>query len=102
MKKTRRQFLKKTGLAAGIIINPFKNIYPITKKVIYKNPIVGHGDFKYKVDRNWGVQDPSKFPVNDCHEMVLDKKNRIFMTNEPAFLPYKSTPGSKMSETYPN
>ena len=55
MKKTRRQFLKKTGLAAGIIINPFKNIYPITKKVIYKNPIVGHGDFKYKVDRNWGV-----------------------------------------------
>ena len=80
MKKTRRQFLKKTGLAAGIIINPFKNIYPITKKVIYKNPIVGHGDFKYKVDRNWGVQDPSKFPVNDCHEMVLDKKNRIFMT----------------------
>ena len=80
MKKTRRQFLKKTGLATGIIINPFKNIYPITKKTIYKNPIVGHGEFKYKVDRNWGVQDPSKFPVNDCHEMVLDKKNRIFMT----------------------
>ena len=80
MKKTRRQFLKKTGLATGIIINPFKNIYPITKKTIYKNPIVGHGEFKYEVDKNWGVQDPSKFPVNDCHEMVLDKKNRIFMT----------------------
>ena len=36
MKKTRRQFLKKTGLAAGIIINPFKNIYPITKKALIK------------------------------------------------------------------
>lgn len=80
MKKSRRQFLKKTSLASAITVSPFENIFPITQKAIKKNPVVGHGDFKYKVDKKWGIQDPSKFPVNDCHEMVFDKRNRIFMT----------------------
>ena len=44
------------------------------------NEIIGHGDFRYRVDKDWGVQDPSKIPVNDCHEMVLDHLGRIFMT----------------------
>lgn len=43
---------------------------------------VGHGDFKYKVDKEWGIQDPTKFPVKDCHEMVQDSKGRlILLTN---------------------
>ncbi len=42
--------------------------------------VVGHGDFTYRVDKEWGVQDPAKVPVNDCHEMVLDSKGRILMT----------------------
>ncbi len=44
------------------------------------DPIVGQGAFRYKVDKEWGVQDPRKVPVEDCHEMVLDSKGRIFMT----------------------
>jgi hypothetical protein len=47
---------------------------------VEENPIVGHGDFKYRVDKEWGIQEPYSIPVNDCHEMILDKKNRIFMT----------------------
>ena len=80
MKNNRRQFIKKTCLAAGIAISPFENIYPITNKAIEENSIIGHGDFRYRVDKKWGIQDPTQFPVNDCHEMILDKKNRIFMT----------------------
>jgi len=80
MENNRRHFIKKTGLAAGMLINPFENIFPITKKAVDENPIIGHGDFRYQVDKKWGVQDPSQFPVNDCHEMVIDRKDRIFMT----------------------
>ena len=80
IKNNRRQFIKKTCLAAGIAISPFENIYPITNKAIEEKSIIGHGDFRYRVDKKWGIQDPTQFPVNDCHEMILDKKNRIFMT----------------------
>ncbi len=43
-------------------------------------PVTGHGNHTYKVDKAWGVQDPARVPVNDCHEMVQDSKGRIFMT----------------------
>lgn len=76
----RRQFLRKTTLATGMTLSSFQYIFPITGKTVEENPIVGHGDYQYRVDKKWGIQDPSQFPVNDCHEMVLDKRNRIFMT----------------------
>lgn len=41
--------------------------------------IIGHGDFKYKVDANWGALDKSVNPVSDCHEMVQDSKGRIIL-----------------------
>ncbi|MFM8449958.1 MAG: 6-bladed beta-propeller [Haliscomenobacter sp.] len=45
--------------------------------------ILGHGDFRYQADPSWGTLDPSKIPVNDCHEMVIDRKGRLFLlTNE--------------------
>ncbi len=76
---SRRTFIKKTALAtgAGMIAPAF------TFGISHSNKhqeIVGHGGFTYRVDKEWGVQDPSKIPVNDCHEMVLDSKGRIFMT----------------------
>ena len=81
MKNNRRAFVKKTVAAVGgVAVTPLQDIFVITKKSIEENPIVGHGDYTYRVDKDWGIQDPSQFPVNDCHEMVFDKKNRIFMT----------------------
>lgn len=45
--------------------------------------IIGHNSHRYTVDKNWGTQDSSLYPVNDCHEMVMDSKGRLFMlTNE--------------------
>ncbi|TMM56306.1 twin-arginine translocation signal domain-containing protein [Maribacter algarum] len=81
--QNRRKFLKKTAAAAtaGIVLPnyTFGIIHSKSEK-----EIVGHGAFKYTVDKEWGVQDPSKIPVNDCHEMVLDTQGRIFMTTTGA------------------
>lgn len=47
----------------------------------YEPTIIGHGNYRYKVDKNWGVQDAGKIPVNDCHEMVQDKRGRLILLN---------------------
>lgn len=44
------------------------------------DPVIGHGSFTYKTDLKWGAADPTKYPVNDCHEMVMDKQGRIYLT----------------------
>jgi len=78
---TRRNFIKKTAAAAvaGSILPQF-SFGNSSHSLSDIHGIVGHGDFRYRVDSQWGVQDPSRVPVNDCHEMVLDSSGRIFMT----------------------
>lgn len=81
---TRRIFIKKSIIAgAAGIVTPNHTFGIITKRS-GSNEIVGHGDFQFTVDKEWGVQDPSKIPVNDCHEMVLDSQGRILMTTTGA------------------
>jgi peptidylamidoglycolate lyase len=76
----RRKFIKKTALASGMALTASGSSFGILSCINKQTPLVGHGDFTYQVDKNWGVQDPSQFPVNDCHEMVMDKKQRLIMT----------------------
>jgi hypothetical protein len=45
-------------------------------------PIIGHGSHRYRIDQQWCKADPGAFPVNNCHEMALDKSGRIFMTTD--------------------
>lgn len=81
---TRRIFLKSTlALSTVSVVAPSYSFGIITKRTPSKK-IVGHGDFRFSVDSEWGVQDPSKIPVNDCHEMVLDHQGRILMTTTGA------------------
>lgn len=45
--------------------------------------IIGHHTHQYRLIRGWGDLDPQSHPVNDCHEMVIDRGGRIFLlTNE--------------------
>ncbi|MDP9048217.1 MAG: 6-bladed beta-propeller, partial [Bacteroidota bacterium] len=73
----RRKFIKQTTvLSAGLLI---------TKNLMAKNdsPVYGHGNMRYRMDKEWSKADPLKNPVNDCHEMVQDSKGRILLlTNE--------------------
>ncbi|MEX2568949.1 MAG: 6-bladed beta-propeller [Cyclobacteriaceae bacterium] len=78
----RREFIKKTGLSvlAGAVLPTI-----ITNKsyAMKKETVLGHGSHRYRVIEGWGDLDPSKNPVNDCHEMVEDAKGRlILLTNE--------------------
>ena len=77
---SRRSFIKKAALASGLAVSSTQPIFGIISRKRDENPIIGHGTHKYKVDKNWGVQDPSQFPVKDCHEMVMDKNQRLIMT----------------------
>ncbi len=58
------------------------SIQPSLPFALAKDAIIGHGDFKYKVDMNWGNLDPAKTPVLNCHEMVMDRKGRLFMVTD--------------------
>lgn len=72
----RRTFIQTTSMGiAGMIIEPgFHNS---------DENVLGHNNKKYKLHKNWSKADVSKFPVNDCHEMVQDSKKRIILlTNE--------------------
>ena len=77
---SRRSFIKKAALASGLAVSSTQPIFGIISRKRDENPIIEHGTHKYKVDKNWGVQDPSQFPVKDCHEMVMDKNQRLIMT----------------------
>lgn len=74
---TRKSFLKMGLLGLGGLALP--------DWVQAQNPpgIVGHGSHRYRVDQQWGDLDPSRYPIKDAHEMVVDQKGRLYLlTNE--------------------
>lgn len=73
----RRDFLAQLSTyAAGSLA--YGNILTDRKRTL-KDLVVGHGTHTYKVDLNWGRLDRSKYPVQDCHEMVIDARGRIIL-----------------------
>lgn len=83
MNLDRRSFVKKTGLALGsAAVIPSLHSFGIIIKPSLNEEIIGHGDFRYRVERAWGNLDPSNTPVNNCHEMVMDSKGRLIMSTD--------------------
>ncbi|MEX0779064.1 MAG: hypothetical protein WD037_04980 [Balneolales bacterium] len=88
MKKTRRHFLQQLAVtAAGATIIPPGitgkiNINIKTRSANLGNEIIGHGDFRYRVDKSWGNLDSTRFPVKNCHEMVMDRRGRLIMITD--------------------
>jgi len=74
---SRRQFIKQSALAGATMA-----IAPSISFATQPDTIIGHGDFKYKVNTSWGNLDPAKYPVVNCHEMVMDKKGRLLMLTD--------------------
>ncbi|KVX01299.1 hypothetical protein [Shewanella frigidimarina] len=44
--------------------------------------IIGQGQFRYLIDAHWGKLDPLKYPIENCHAMVMDSLGRIFMVTD--------------------
>jgi hypothetical protein len=78
---SRRNFIKNTGLAMGTSMLMPGYSFNIIKKRQPEESIIGHGDFRYRVDKEWGIQDPARIPVKDCHEMIQDRQGRILLLN---------------------
>lgn len=74
--KSRRKFLRQAGLLGAAAALPLSGSAAIQKDSGDKG-IVGHGDFRYKVDKSWGNLDPQKQALQHCHEMVLDSRGRL-------------------------
>lgn len=44
--------------------------------------ILGHNHKRYKINTRWSQADAARYPVNNCHEMVQDKKGRILLLTD--------------------
>jgi hypothetical protein len=73
----RRKFIQQTTMATGGLLL-MQDLFARNKGKVY-----GHNGMKYTLDTAWSKANPTRYPVNDCHEMVQDKHGRILLlTNE--------------------
>ncbi|MEX0904242.1 MAG: twin-arginine translocation signal domain-containing protein [Balneolaceae bacterium] len=79
-KQSRREFLKKSAIAGGGVL--LSGVPVLKRKSKPEQDIIGHGDFRYRVHKNWGNLDASDTPVNNCHEMVMDSNGRLIMITD--------------------
>lgn len=80
-KPSRREFTKVAAAALAATIT-FKPFYILHAKPRQNGEIIGHGNHRYRVNQGWGNLDSSKFPINNCHEMVQDSKGRLLMIGD--------------------
>ncbi len=82
-KMKRRTFLHKTSITAGGL-TAFSGLSfnIINKDKPVEDLIIGHGDFRYKVYKDWAKISPQFTPLFNCHEMVMDSKGRLIMVGD--------------------
>lgn len=78
----RRNFLKKTTLAGAALAATPSFGFNILKNVLPEDEIIGHGDFKYKVVKDWAKMSGVFNPILNCHEMQMDSKGRLIMLGD--------------------
>lgn len=81
---SRRKFIQKS-LTGGAIITSGLPLFNINSNAAQlQKDMLGHGDFLYRIEREWSKTNSNSHPVNNCHEMVLDRNNRlILLTDHP-------------------
>lgn len=80
-KLNRRRF---AAGAAAMFSAPFIQAQSKTAPE-HHGEVIGHGGFRYRVNKLWSQADPAKVQVKDCHEMAQAADGRLFMlTNHAA------------------
>lgn len=80
---SRRNFLKNTGMATAISMAGSNVAF--SNSIAYRNgadEVIGHSDYKYKVDKAWAKISVNSNPLFNCHEMVQDSKGRLIMLGD--------------------
>ncbi|MGB1060285.1 MAG: hypothetical protein ACPGZU_09155 [Ketobacter sp.] len=44
--------------------------------------ILGQGQFRFRINRRWFKENPTDFPVKNCHEMVIDRQQRLYLLTD--------------------
>ena len=70
---SRRKFLATSAAAAAAMATRSTRAEP--------QGVLGHGEFKYRVVKDWGVLD-AETPVKNCHGLVCDNEGHIFLFND--------------------
>ena len=80
---SRRNFLKNSSMATALTLagtsTGFSNE---SAGLLADDSIIGHGEFKYKVDKAWAKISVNSNPLFNCHEMVQDSKGRLIMLGD--------------------
>ena len=83
MKVTRRTFIKRSSAVAATASLAVNSGFHLLEGNRSSDPmVIGHGGFRYRVDSQWGNLNPSRNPVKNCHEMVMDAKGRLIMVTD--------------------
>src|SRR5690606_1580068 len=82
MNNSRRKFLGNTVLLGTALAATPSFGFHILKKGFQEDPIVGHGDFRYKVHKDWARISTAHNPILNCHEMQMDRKGRLLMIGD--------------------
>lgn len=82
MNKSRRKFIGNTVLVGGALATTPTLGFNILKKGNQEETLVGHGDYKYKVHKNWAKISVAHNPLLNCHEMQMDSKGRLIMIGD--------------------
>ncbi|HMQ91368.1 MAG TPA: 6-bladed beta-propeller [Flavilitoribacter sp.] len=81
--KNRRTFLKTAATAAaGLSVAPAFSFSIINKPRPVDDLIIGHGEYRYKVYKDWAKISAVHNPLLNCHEMVQDQKGRLLMIGD--------------------
>ncbi|MEX0771138.1 MAG: twin-arginine translocation signal domain-containing protein [Balneolaceae bacterium] len=87
MSKTRRQFLQQLAATVGTAVfapglaSNF-NVNILTRRPSLDEKVIGHGNYRYRVENGWGDLDFDRYPVRNCHEMVMDSRGRLIMITD--------------------
>ncbi|MEM9326046.1 MAG: 6-bladed beta-propeller, partial [Bacteroidota bacterium] len=78
----RRTFIKGAGATALATASWSAHAFHILSKPSVEAATLGHGNFTYRLETDWAKLDPGRTPVNNCHEMVMDRRKRLIMVTD--------------------
>jgi hypothetical protein len=78
----KRNFLKTTGVLTAAVLAKPSLAFSISKKRKLDDIVIGHGDYQYKVKKDWAKISIQQTPLFNCHEMVMDSKGRLLMIGD--------------------
>ncbi len=80
---SRRDFIRNSAVASAVAMAmPSAGFSILPGNPTSADELIGHGEFKYKVDKGWAKISINSNPVFNCHEMVQDSKGRLIMLGD--------------------